>query len=144
MKYKTITAELLKAIRRNGRSPLYTTDDEFVYITSYGCVLYKIPIDKIEINLNRCNICLNGNDLKDHLSATAFPAEPTGKESQCEAGTAIELSDGFSNAWYNKDLIKAFDKPGFAITGSKRPILIYEKDIVVGCVLPLREELLLI
>ena len=140
MNYKSITAEMLKTLRAGG-APTYAMRDGFVLITSEGVALYKVPIDHIEINLDRCKYNPTFADfLKE---GEQLPAELTGNKKTLYGTVVVELANDNCIALVKEDYLKLFNKPVFAIGPTPRNyVLVYEsnQDEPVGVIAPIEPK----
>ena len=138
MNYKAITTEMLKTLRAGG-APTYAMQDGFVLITSDGIALYKVPVDNIEINLDRCSY---NPVFADYLKEDdQQPAEPTGNKKTLGKCTVVELSNDSCTVLINEQYLKPFEKPIFAIGPTERNfVLVYEpkQDEPVGIIAPVK------
>ena len=131
MKIQDITNMVLKQLRGGGRVIYFDSGDGYIWVTSDCVAAYRIPLYKVEFNLNRCEqneALMNAvKEQDDHvygaLTGNMRYAYSTSKEICAEL-----QSDSLPNVsvWIKQKYLKPFADPDIKIRGATDSVLVYE------------------
>lgn len=119
------------------------TDKEALVLTKYQMYIIELKDFLLKFNsLIDCGVKVL-TSAKEMLKGAddAKPATKTGIKKQCDKYLCIELKVDDELVYVDEKLLKYYDKSAeFEATNSTSPVYIYEDDILVGMVLPVKDR----
>lgn len=139
MKIQKINKNLLDTYYKN-KILYYQKIDNICYVTD-SYIAYKLPSSEFMLNpekLKTCNInyLFDDNDYVDGVETKTY--EEIKANNKKLLGVIIKNEEKNLEVIVNKKYLELFEDYTLKIKSDVSPVLVYEKDIIVGLILPIK------
>lgn len=136
-----IMTDFLKQVSKDDTARvLFGIDEEFTYLSPDGYRCFVIPNDKFLIDLSKAvpyKLPIENIKEKFFNDQNSREAVKTIKLTRVGNSNVIAIANDEVTTWVREDYLKEFAKDcTFKISSPKSPVFVYEKNILVGMILP--------
>lgn len=140
MKIQKINKNLLDTYYKN-KILYYQKLDNVCYVTD-GYIAYKLPANEFMLDTEKLktytiNYLFKDNDYVDGVETKTY--EEIKANNKKLLGVIIKNEEKNLEVIVNKKYLELFDDYTLKIKSNVSPVLVYEKDIMVGLIMPMRK-----
>lgn len=139
MDYYKIQIKILKAALNKSNDYRFGRFNDSIAVIDRGIRILLVPDNQFFLSYDRVrNEIAELSSVKQMLQDdTSFYGNLTGDIKVINKKSYLKIASGKTEVWVDKDFLIEFDKDcAFKISDFNKPIFVYEKNIMVGMLLP--------